>query len=1431
MGLKGDLTFGISESEKLFLNSDNILNNFPSGFCVYRVDKKEFNPVFRNEIYYQVMGYSDAHIKDIKQGQCAVGVHTEDLSCLKDKISGVLNSKEKLDYVFRAFHDKDNCYHYFRITGSVQPIDEEAVLFYVVYEDVTEEKKLKSDLHEANEKMQGIINTIPGGVVIYKVSDIFETVYFSDGIPKLTGYTVEEYEDMVKGDISDRIYYKDREKVLKTLRHTVNDSSVVDFEFRVLHKDMHIVWLRVNARCIGDDSGVPLIHCVLYNITDLKEAQMEMNHLINTSSGGVASYRVEGESFIPIFYSEGVAKLFGYNKKEFDNVFKGDIFNTIYEGDIKRVREAIFNAVYTGEVLSISCRIRIKSGNLIWIHLNGRRIGPLMENCKFYLSFSGVSDESRMYQEIANEVADAIYVIDRESYEILYFHESKEIFPNTEKCIGEKCYEALRGFKSPCSTCNLSKYGSNKGCEVISKWEGRDYKLYCRNTNWNGIPAFIQYVSDITDEVKIRQEKHRLEQYFKRLVENLPGGVVVVRLLKDGRYIPEFMSEGFADMMGTTLEASWEMYKQDALSGVHPEDVPRIKKQLDEAFTNPEYSYELTYRLKNGKGGYNWVRNALSMLPSENDELRQYCYLRDISDEKREQEEMRKKYQKLIMQHYHTTGPNVLAVGHCNIIKNRIIEVNDYTGLDFLKSFGNNRERFFLSFAELIVDDKEKQRFLDMFLNKSILEAYEKGEKERILNCLIKLPNEKTGRYVQCKVILVEEPDSKDVTGILTVKDVTEKIIYSQVLDRLSDTGYDYIIVLDLIKELYSVFTSAYSSCCIPKKGGIYSEWIEYILENYILPKDKETYKTKMQVSYIYEHLKENGSYSFDFSITDDDGNIRVKRMMIFDIDMRIGRVGLSRTDVTDTVREQQSLLNMLAYTFELAAFIDIGTKKMTMHTRQTVLEDLPAFIMDNYDDRIVNSLKPYDLEDQPLEYMYNKLKLDTMLEQLKKYPLGYDFVCAYKDEDEIKYKKINVLWGDRNCQTVCIVRADVTQVLIDELKNKKELEAALSSAKEANKAKSEFLSAMSHDIRTPMNAIMGMTALATARPNDSEYVSECLEKISLSSKHLLNLINDVLDMSKIEQSEIDLNREYISLEFLVEQVSTMVRPQAEKKNQEFIVDIENLSHKAFYGDELRLNQILINVLSNAVKFTYFKGCINFKVEELSSYEDHVKYLFTVKDTGIGMSKETLDSIFEPFSRGSHVSRIEGTGLGLSITKGLIEQMGGNISVESKEGIGSVFSIELEFEAAKTKKDDSDTKLLSVNSGNDTGFLKGRHFLIAEDNEINAEILKSLLEINGASSDVTCNGKEAKEKFAHCLPKTYDAILMDIQMPVMNGYEATRDIRKLAHEEALSIPIIAMTANAFAEDIKAAKDAGMDAHISKPIDTNIMITTLKEILS
>ena len=528
--------------------------------------------------------------------------------------------------------------------------------------------------------------------------------------------------------------------------------------------------------------------------------------------------------------------------------------------------------------------------------------------------------------------------------------------------------------------------------------------------------------------------------------------------------------------------------------------------------------------------------------------------------------------------------------------------------------------------------------------------------------------------------------------------------------------------------------------------------------------------------------------------------------------------------------------------------------------------------------------------------------------------------------------------------------------------RSKETAEQAFRIAEEANRAKSSFLSNMSHDIRTPMNAIVGFAALLARDAENPEKVREYTKKITSSSQHLLGLINDILDISKIEAGKTVLNLSDENIVDLIENIDSIIRPQMKAKGHTFEVYSRELKHEHVVMDKLRLNQILLNLLSNAVKYTPEGGRVTLTVQELPQHTKRLaRFRFIVADNGYGMSPAYLQKIFQAFTReeDSVTNKIQGTGLGMAITKNLLDLMGGAISVESEKGKGSTFTVDLELHVSEqaidqgfwqklgitrllavddeevicqniqmtmegtgvavdcaldgrtavqmVKQSDQEGQLYDVvlldwkmpgmdgvetarrireeipkevpililtsydwpdieeearaagvdaflpkpffltsfrqkvdsvlgrapelrEESGERSILEGMHILVAEDNDINAEILRELLDMAGAACDICENGRLVADAFEKSVPGQYQLILMDVQMPVMNGYEATRAIRDLSHPLARTIPVIAMTANAFAEDIRDALEAGMNAHVAKPIDMAVLEQTVKAVL-
>lgn len=401
------------------------------------------------------------------------------------------------------------------------------------------------------------------------------------------------------------------------------------------------------------------------------------------------------------------------------------------------------------------------------------------------------------------------------------------------------------------------------------------------------------------------------------------------------------------------------------------------------------------------------------------------------------------------------------------------------------------------------------------------------------------------------------------------------------------------------------------------------------------------------------------------------------------------------------------------------------------------------------------------------------------------------------------------------------------------EMKQRQILEDALKNANRANSAKSDFLSMMSHDIRTPMNAIIGMTAIASAHAEEPDRVRDALGKISSSSQYLLSLINDVLDMSKIESGKFTLTRENINLTELLNELIEMVQPQIKEHRHTLTVDIKNIRHNDVIGDKLRIQQVFMNLMSNAIKYTHDGGKISFSVTEKNINTNSAGcYELVVSDNGIGMSPEFKEHVFEPFTRAEdlRISKTQGTGLGLPITKNIVHMMNGSIEIKSELHKGSTFIVTLFLllqnvdELSENAHENADKNTIR------TSDFSGKRILLVEDNELNREIAREILEMSELTVEEAEDGQIALDIFSKSEEGYYDMIFMDIQMPNLNGYETTKAIRKLERPDAKDIPIVAMTANAFVEDIKNSESAGMNDHLSKPIDFDKLHQILEKYL-
>ena len=523
------------------------------------------------------------------------------------------------------------------------------------------------------------------------------------------------------------------------------------------------------------------------------------------------------------------------------------------------------------------------------------------------------------------------------------------------------------------------------------------------------------------------------------------------------------------------------------------------------------------------------------------------------------------------------------------------------------------------------------------------------------------------------------------------------------------------------------------------------------------------------------------------------------------------------RKKIMEEAKNSNDIHAAMSLLFENFIIVDVDSKKYNYIEGMPEVGEIPK--VGNYNTFVNSLLSRFPIVGEK-EEAEKALSFDNLILQMNqgKNILSYNLHAPIYEEEWFTYNFIVVARENNKVKEFIIARQDITNLQKKEETLRNVLKEARDAAEKGNRAKTDFLSNMSHDIRTPMNAIVGYTNIARESINDKEVVKESLNRISSSSKYLLSLINDILDMSKIESGNLQFNYTNEDLVVLFKRIEDITRSQSHAKKVNVYFDISKITHNLIKIDELRFDQIMINIIGNAIKYTPEGKNIYVTVTEKTEDFDGkiAKFIFTVRDEGIGISKEFLPHIFESFARekNSRIDKIQGTGLGLAITARLVEIMHGKIHVDSEVGVGTEFTVLLSFEVHDTKVEYDDIKSIDINDVN----LNGIKALLVEDNDINAEIATVILAQYGVEVERACDGKECIDIITQKEIGYYDVVLMDIQMPVMNGYETTSIIRSFDDRYYKNIPIIAMSANAYEEDVRESLDSGMNDHIAKPFE-------------
>lgn len=1309
-----------------------------------------------------------------------------------------------------------------------------------------------------NAQIDLLNSTVTSGLKANWDDEFYSLFYINEGLCRMLGYTEAELMAKCDGKMTKLVYPPDLPQALKDCDRCFAQSDEYSTEYRVERKDGSLIWVWDKGSKAKNENGVTVINSVLADITDsvraretIKKQADFLQALYDSTPCGLVQFAIGGDYEL-LNANKATQDITGYTQRElFETV--GNLFAIVHSDDVEQTRRDVEYVVQSGKSKQVRYRIYNKAGDIV-------------------------------------HISSIVSVV----------------------------------------------------------------------VNSEGTPVLQLAIMDVTEVDKTVQERNTT-------YDNIPGGVA--KFMIDDKLSIVEANDNFYKMFGIVSHKSGG--KENGLACIHYDDVDMVRRVVAQcSLTNK--IIDLEYRAKKGSANNPVWIHLIGRFIGKMEGFKLYqCVLVDISKQKKAQLQLsreRERY-RIAME-----------------ISEDIIYEYDMER-DIATTFENIRTPEGSEVLKQTLINYAKRRENPNFTHPDDLPALMsvfRGENTMPVEVRMRTlgdPGEALlWHHVQGSVVYTDGKPTR-VVGVVRNIDEARKIKeekeqLQEIFDSELSRDYELICKVNTTTGQYRMLTTNGSIGSRMPLTGNFNVQMRWQAQTMVYQQDKQSFEEGLSLKNMLAELeKKKEGVSLYYRGQEENGRLRWKCARYNYFKHSKGFILLNVRDVHDIRMEQQKEENrfniLLKETFENVVETDVETGRCDVFFPNG-RNRYPLSEYRDYNKMLQSYADRYVLEDQRGSYLkqasipYILTKIDTSDE-----PFTFEFEIQEPD-GSIAYKSrtMSLLTYDNNRRYIISYIRDVTKHALSQIEreraeaeNRRIIEDALSAAEQANIAKTDFLSRMSHEIRTPMNAIIGLTAIASANLDNREKIVNCLSKIGISSRFLLAIINDILDMSRIENGKVSIAHEEFDFNSFLTGITTIIYPQAIARGQKFEATIDGLTAEHYIGDALRMNQILINILSNAVKFTPEGGTVKFCVKQVRQTKNHAYLKFTVRDSGIGMTEEQLGRVFAAFEQAdSGISqKYGGSGLGLAISKSLVSLMNGSITVTSKLGYGSEFMVDIPVEVLehdyvsdntdelkdlnilvgdddvitcehtvlilssmginaqyvtsgsrvievvreayeggqhydivfidwkmpdmdgiqtakaireivgpstlviimsaydwtdieekarvagvnffiakpifqstvqevllKTIKKQSNEE--NIQSGSDYDFT-GKRVLLVEDNEINREIAQALLEMKNTTVETAANGQIAVDLFAASAEGYYDAILMDVRMPVKDGLEATREIRAMSKPDAKTVPIIAMTANAFIEDIESTQKSGMNEHLAKPIETDRLYAVLERYFS
>ncbi len=1448
-------------------------------------------------------------------------------------------------------------------------------------EHIILEMRSHNQLFGSEGQLRAILSGLNAGVSVSAVTDgRLKYIYANDSFFSIYGYTREQFASEISYPLQ-LVFPEDRAAAERAILDFIGTRSPAVHEYRCVKRDGSIVHMRLSVSPVGL-AGIPDTVCMAEH-TDITQQvrdaerilslNADYENIINDIPGGYCRLRIHEDGSLSTEYvNDSMCKMRGLSREQLLSVSGDDLILSVHPADADALRAVIGEMIATGETRSATYSLLNADGDYIRVQVNGRMTtgehGERYLNA-YYADITEREQKERSYHETLSSMLSSMM---HASTDLSFV---KDV--SFRYICGSRAFANMVGLEDELSLSGKTDYDLFDK-DLAEQYRADDRKLieggeslidYMEQIpSVDGLPRYsvtskyLLYdsygnVIGIYGTGRDVTETRTAFEQLKLLTDSIPGGLLTYAT-SGGALKVTYFNDGICRMLGCTREEYKEATDKGIITSVFEEDIPYLKKHIAAMITEGT-PIDCTYRLHNmNNDGFKWVNLRVAPPEKLGSERFANAVLYDVTEQKAAAE--------AAFIHQRELDSALSQMGR--IISEYDVATRTLTLPEtYAEKYGLPRV------CENVPECfKDTGRMTDEMytLYAGLYAAILRGEKTGVAE-IQKMDENGAAHWDRMEFVTVFGENGRPVKALIAADDTTEQHNRYELEKNRPTLGEGNLIVHALF-DLNTGETLDYAYAdgreVPPEERTVFLTDPHSLNFHIVNEDDRRRYRELNDPAKLLSRFAEGETeLCMDYRRRMTDGSVIWVRNLLHMM-QEPGGSDVLLFEYCYNINDEKLIESMYAAivneNFDYVARVDIRTGRFSVVRNNDVLYGMPPGNGEDFDAVTSDIADRFIHPDDKDATAYN-MSLEGIRKNLSGTSRFRYIFRLILPNGTIRHKKLTMYYLDRDTDSVIITREDVTQVLREEAEKSAALADALTAAKQASLAKSTFLSRMSHELRTPMNAIIGLSALSASELDDPKAMENNIGKIGISARYLLSLINDILEMSRIESGRMTLSEDPFDFEQFISEVNTIIYSQAEAHGLDYDVIVRSYTEPTYVGDATKLQEILVNVLGNAVKFTPSGGKVTLAIEQLRRVKDRAVLRFTVSDTGIGMDEEFLPHLFDPFSQesASYTSTSTGTGLGLAITKTLTEMMNGQIQVKSIKDVGSVFTIDLQLgisdesrhyldlvasmnldslralvvdddvtvctstekmlkamgmkaewadsgsaaidrvETAHAEKKDFDTIFIDWKMPDMDGIettrrirrivgpditiiimtaydwlsieaeayeagvdmfmekplfqssvikafervffthrekiepvpekkpdLAGRRILIAEDHPLNIEVARRLLEKAGAETVIANNGLEALETFTTAEDGYFDAILMDIRMPEMDGLTAAKSIRKLRKKYSRDIPIIAMTANAFDDDVELSLKSGMNAHLTKPIEPKLLYSTLDRLI-